>query len=145
MPKSPPASASAESAPQSEEELQKLIAKRYDQLNALWTKAEESLRKFLVPEAICHRYDTDMDDFGNETRYFISWEKCNGTWRLCFDAVDTRDPDPGCGKPVTECSVEIRLELVQHFPALREKVIEAARKNVQTLDKAISDMSAYLK
>ena len=141
--------------PQSEmtvEQLVKEVGGRYDTLNKLWTQAEDSLRKFLVPHRVEHCFRSYIDDenhnhqqYGIHTCECLTWAKNGNSWRLCYEIYTDDDPDRGYVKPITECSVDIRQNLVKHFAELREKVIEAARKNVSNLEKAIADFASLLK
>lgn len=136
----------------SEAELVKVVGTKYDALNALWNKAEGSLKKFLVPHHVEHCFESYVDDsepnhqqYGIETCRSISWAKCGGSWRLCHEVYYTDHPEQVSVRPIVECSADIRLNLVKHFPKLREMVIEAAQKNIDSLDSAIAEFTDILK
>lgn len=135
-----------------ERELVKVVGTKYDALNALWNKAEGSLKKFMVPHHVEHCFESYVDDsdanhqqYGIETCRSISWAKYGGSWRLCHEIYYSDHPEQVSIRPVTECSADIRLDLVKHFPRLREMVIEAAQKNIQSLDSAIAEFTDILK
>lgn len=134
----------------SEEELVKEVGSKYAKLNELWGKAEESLKKFLVPHEVEYRYTSFVDESDKyhvqnniQTHRCLSWAKHSGNWRLCY-TVYSDGSDERYVKPVAECAVDIRLKLVVYFPVLRCRVVAASRSTIISIHKAVEELSGYL-
>jgi hypothetical protein len=123
---------------------------RYDQIEALWNKAEEDLKRFRVPHAVEHRYASEHE--GNYPIYYsLLWVKHGKAWRICheqcngYNEVGMAEFDEIDRKPITECPLDLRVSMISEFENLRRKVIEAAENTVPTLDEAISSFRKILK
>jgi hypothetical protein len=129
------------------------LFKRYDALNALWLKAEEEITKLHIPHDVRYAYDGhDPSEFGpNEGKEYywvcLGVQKIKGKWRVChgayYEACDGRDSCPDW-IPIIECSAEIRVEAAEHWPALRQAVVEAAEKFIPRVDEAIANLEKAL-
>ena len=134
---------------QHEQQIIEALTGRYDQIEALWNKAEEDLKRFRIPHAVEHCYASDYE--GYPTHYSLVWMRYGKGWRIChevrtaYSEIDEKHPDECEWKPIIECSLDVRLAMIPHFEALRKKVIEAAEKAVPTLDEAISSFRKILK
>ena len=134
-----------------EQELIEHLSSRYDKLNALWKNAEEQLRQFMVPVEVeyCYRSYIDVEDpvalqHNVKTDEFLGWVKWCGSWRLCFGIADDSCGAPPHWKPVTDCTIDRRMECIPHFAKLRKMVVEKAKATVPQLDTAIADLAAML-
>ena len=123
-----------------EETLRDDLKKRYDQLNALWRKAESDLRGFHVPQPVGLLVSA-------EHREYFGWQRSKGEWRICFGEgkPGSDDFDGVSWKPIGECVLGVRLDMIAYFEPLKHQVVEACRKSVAELDKTIAIFEAALK
>jgi hypothetical protein len=125
-----------------EEQVIKSLRERYDQIEALWTEAEEDLKRFRVPHRVEHRYYSDYEH-GYPEHHGLWWTRYGKGWRIvhevrtAYSEVDDKRPDECEWKPITECPLDLRLAMIAEFENLRKKVIDAAEKAVPALDDAI--------
>ena len=131
--------------------------KRYDQLNSLWKKAEEQVKRFMVSSEVKHIYRTDVDysdprsvEEDMAQYHCIAWAKAKGSYRLCYGYFDDRwamhEPDASYDfTPILDASLEIRKACVPFFSDLRTKVVEAAKESIPELDDSIAQLSQALK
>lgn len=143
-------------SPSAESDLGKQISTKYDQLNQLWSSAEESLRQFLVPYEVeyCYQSYVDTSEVQHvannlKTKECIGWARVGTQWRICvaayLDYHSGEDSGPYIDwKPITESAIWYRQHMVKHFPKLKEKVIEAAKKNLRQLEEAIAELGSML-
>jgi hypothetical protein len=131
-------------ADERQQQVVEALGKRYKQLNALWEAAEASLKKIPIPldvPLLLKSYDADPARPGEQIRTYLGFVRSKGGWRICYctehDGFPQYDND---WKPITECSVDIRLEAVPRIGELRELVLKKAEECVPTLDKAIEDL-----
>lgn len=121
------------------------LGKRYKALNQLWENAEADLKEIPVPVDVPYRYksvsvDEPHEPRGFEMHFYIGFVKSKGGWRICHGTQHDGYPEYDYDwKPITECSVDIRLEAAPHINKLRERVLEKAEECVTTLDRTISD------
>ena len=133
-----------------EQQIIEALKGRYDEIEALWNKAEEDLKRFRIPHAVEHCYFSDYDH-SYPIHHALWWTRYGKEWRICheqrtaYSEVDDKHPDECDCKPITECSLNLRLAMISEFENLRRKVIEAAEKAVPTLDEAISNFRTILK
>jgi hypothetical protein len=138
--------------PQAEREQQiiKALKGRYDEIEALWNKAEEDLKRFRIPHAVQHCYFSDYDH-GYPEHHVLWWMRYGKAWRIVheirtgYSEFDDKRDDECEWKPITECPLDLRLAMIAEFQNLREKVVEAAEQAVPTLDEAISSFRKILK
>ncbi len=125
----------------------------YDDLNALWKKAEDDLATMRVCVPVKVRVKTEYGEYicngGNPEPswsevMFLGWRRLHKDWRIC---VGVRRED--CGhpetdwvwKPLAECSVEDRIECAAHFRALKDEVAKAREKLIPKVIEAIACLS----
>jgi hypothetical protein len=136
--------------PEREKQIIEALKVRYDEIEALWTQAEEDLKRFRVPYGVDHCYDSDYDG-GCPTHYVLWWVRHGKAWRICHEVrwahseIDEKHHDENDLKPITECPLDLRLRMISEFEHLRKKVVEAAENAVPTLDEAISNFRKVLK
>jgi len=133
-----------------EQHIIKALTGRYNEIEALWNAAEEDLKRFRIPHAVELPYDSDHGG-GPSSYYFLCFMRYGKGWRIVHKstyAVSEYDPsqdDEVDYKPIVECPLDLRLSMIDHFEALRKKVIEEAEKCVPTLDDAVSRFRKVLK
>jgi hypothetical protein len=129
------------------------LSGRYQELESLWKQAEDDLRQFRVPETVAVNLDDDVErDFvlrGMPCDYYtLEWRKCGKNWRICHVMTiivgDDILPDDGRVTPISDCPYDVRLRMIEHFPELRAKVVEAAQKAIEQLDGAIDNLHKML-
>jgi hypothetical protein len=119
---------------------------RYDQLNALWLRAEEELTKFHIPRPVSYPYLKYEEDYQNplsEVNHCLGVQRIKGKWRVChaFDYPYRGYPEfEPTWTPITDCSVEIRVQAAKHIPQLREAVVKSAEGFIPKVDEAIKEL-----
>jgi len=114
---------------------------RYDQLNALWIKAEERLTKYHIPHAVEFNYCSYRIDYNDpsagEMLDYLSLQKVKGKWRICFGSCYYLGPGPSEWTPIVDCSAEIRVNAAKYLPGLETAVVESAERFIPRVDSAI--------
>ena len=119
-------------------------------IEALWTEAEDDLKRFRVPHRVEHCYYSDYDH-GYPQHQSLCWTRYGKGWRIvhevrtAYSEIDEKHDDECEWKPITECPLDLRLAMIGEFQNLRKKVVEAAEQAVSTLDEAISSFRKILK
>jgi hypothetical protein len=123
---------------------------RYDQLNALWQRAEAELTRNHIPRPVHFEYyhyplDPDQPD-REQVCECLGLQKINGKWRLCHGVyvAGSWGSEPSDWKPMIESSGEDRVRAAEHLPAFRDAVIDSAERFVEEVDRAIKAMSDAL-
>lgn len=131
-----------------EDRLKSDLASRYDKLNELWRKAEDQLRQFMVPSEVVHVYETYVDHEDPDalqhnlaTYNALGWVRCKGAWRLCHGVAEDKYSGEFYWVPITDCAIDRRKSVVQHFAKLRAQVVAAAAEAVPQLDDAIAQLA----
>ena len=130
------------------------LAGRYDQLDALWQHAEEDLRRFRLhnpvqtaPFKSFPLFDNDYEERGPRQYHMLGFLRCGKNWRICYgvyhDPVNGPDEEPHW-TPISDCSVDLRVEVIPVFEELRKKVVETAEQSVPKLDKALEKFREIL-
>jgi hypothetical protein len=117
---------------------------RYDQLNALWLKAEEQLKQNHIPRMSYYDFPespADLDSNGNRWTQSIALWKVKGEWRICYGTHPDFDPGMLEWKPIVECSAEVRVEAVKHLRGLQKAAIDSAETFIPEVDSAIKQLS----
>ena len=126
------------------------VAPLFDQLNAAWEKIEDFFRSqgILAPTYIsyapleCWHNSVEPETVGE---LVLGIEKIKGKWRICHSAYDYRQGEVGTWTPVSDCSTELRTELLDHVGKLFEKLVESNEKYVPEVQKAVAKSAAVLK
>jgi hypothetical protein len=125
------------------------LKKRYDEIEALWSQAEEDLKRFRVPSGVEHCYASDYE--GSYPIHYVMWWVRHGkSWRICheirkaYSEFDDKQHDESDWKPIIECPLDLRLRMIPEFEHLRRKVIEEAENAVPQLDNAITSFRKIL-
>ncbi|MBI3468597.1 MAG: hypothetical protein HY000_36810 [Planctomycetes bacterium] len=127
----------------------KVLFDRYDQINALWLKAEEQIVQFHIPRPVCYGYHTECEftPCGEQpvVEHCLGVQKVKGKWRICYGTYPYNWPADPDWKPITECSAEVRTAAAKHLPNLRQAVVECAEKFIAVADDAIEELEQFVK
>ncbi len=121
---------------------------RYDQLNALWLQAEEELAKLHIPRPVKYSYHcTDYDNGGYDGQY-LAIQKIKGSWKIChgsFRGHQCEEVEEFSGwTPITDCSVETRVEAANHLAKLQKAIVKSAEDFILEVDEAIDELKKAL-
>lgn len=144
-------------APPVDEHENKIIAAlggRYEQLDALWHQAEEDLKRFRLHSVVATApfksfplFENDFDGKGPHEYHFLGFLRCGKSWRICYgvscDAPNGAEDEPHW-TPISDCSVDVRIETIPVFEELRKKVVETAEESVPKLDTALENFRRIL-
>lgn len=130
------------------------LAGRYDQLDALWQQAEEDLKRFRLHTVVATApfksfplLEDDIEGKGPHEYHFLGFLRCGKSWRICYGvSQDSQNgvPDEPHWTPISDCSVDLRIETIPQFEELRKKVVETARQSVPKLDTALESFRRIL-
>jgi hypothetical protein len=130
------------------QKVRKELFARYDQLNALWLKAEERLTKHHVPRPVQCIYALpntgEPEDQGLPEAVCLGLQKVKGKWRICYGVYWFSAQPDADWLPITECSAEIRVEAARHLPKLEKAAVESAEKFIPKVDEAIQQLAEAL-
>lgn len=115
----------------------------YDQINAIWEKAEQKLREIGVLKPFEVHLETD--ETGDESAFGVSKE--GGKWRIHLISSNVMDEEGHNTKwtLLTECPVETRVYFVEYLPRLFEELVASNREAVANLRKAASKSADMFK
>jgi hypothetical protein len=140
--------------PQDEREQQIIaaLASRYEQLDALWQTAEEDLKQFRLHTVVATRPFRTIplceDVTGASEYHRLGFLRLGKGWRICY-GVDADAPNGQTEEtrwtPISDCSVDLRIEAMPVFEELRQKVVETAEQSVPKLDTALANFRRILK
>ncbi len=141
---------------QSPKTLKAVISQRYDKLNAVWKKAEDDLREYLVPFEVVHEYKRTPHpneelsrQYGFDVAECLAWTKTRTGWHLCHGYLDESSNGGENVEysytPILDSSIDRRNECVIAFKDLKKKVIETAQQLVQKLDDNIASLTEAIK
>lgn len=121
---------------------------RYQKLDDVWKRAEESLGKYQLPKAVeltCFR-DNPRNDCDAEIQLRVTRSKGGAD-------ISVRRMPAVQGKPkaagemtwhITDAPVVYRVKLVEFLPALREAVVKSAEAFAPKVDEAIHTLNSSL-
>jgi hypothetical protein len=122
----------------------------YDALDAAWRKAEKDFAAMQVPVPVAHEISKWLDQqpfiSGPET-LLLAWTRYQNQWRICY--VRRTQPLGNAfwneeTKPITECPMEIRVQLASELRPLREKMVEARSNYYSNVLEAIETLKQEL-
>ena len=130
------------------------IGERIDHLTGLWQEIEKRLIALQQPRHVYHKYkddnlqpDSERDD-GMYTCYCIGIAKYAGKWRLCIGTYCQREQweygDNISWCPVTDCSMEDRIEVAKYVGDLEKKIVDTGETMIPKLDEAIRHLDDRL-
>lgn len=131
------------------EDARTALFERYDELNALWTQAEEQITKLHIPCGVeCFYYswaDDPQTDYENN-HFVLGIQKIGGKWRICHGyCCDSGGQEVSDWTAITECSAETRVRAAPHLSKLREEVVMTAERFIPRVDKAINELRESMK
>jgi hypothetical protein len=121
------------------------IVATYQQLEEAWKKAESILAAAHVPVDVKvkvgnYTHYHHEEPYGDSMMY-LGYVKLKNQWRICYITettwVQQPDDDVEC-RPITECPVELRLEMMDWFPKLHEKVIKVTKDYVPKIKEKVA-------
>lgn len=122
------------------------LASRYDLLNEQFIAAESRLKALKPLRPTWVSYDHQENEDGFSFWELLGLAKVDGKWRLVH-ASDHELNDDGSGplniKPVTECTVEVRISAAKQVRNLHEKIVEQKEKFIPTVEEAIAELKSY--
>ena len=140
-----PKKGASDSADSREHELIANLNGRYDEINKLWTQAEQRLKRFPIPTDV--HVVINSNPASNDPREdrsiseALGYVKSCGGWRICFGTYHDGYPDEDWSwKPLLDCSLDVRISAIPHLTKLKGGVVEAAEKSIATLDAGISEL-----
>jgi hypothetical protein len=80
----------------------------------------------------------------------LAWARLGKDWRIChasetaYDGIEDRD-DEWEWKPIIDCPVYLRVQMIDEFEKLRLKVLEEAENEIPQLEQAIARFRSILK
>lgn len=121
--------------------------KHLDSLSKTWADIETALLREGVLSPVEIKISNEYDDDGmilGENEFGL--QKINGRWRICcryfhFSAADTFQ----AWTPVTEASIENRIELIDHVDDLRKAIVNGNEACVSRIEEANKKSKAILK
>jgi hypothetical protein len=146
--KQPPPNGNAVERPASDP----LLA-RYDELNALWNKAEEDFSAMRVPHCVPHEvrrvsYGPPEENCPpHDVVTFLQWDRYNNQWRILVAHhvyYDTGGDEAGDVKPVAESPMDVRVKMAAHLGELRRKMKDAREAYIPEVAEAIAQMKQAL-
>ena len=108
-----------------------LLKIKLDELADLWRQAEAQLLELRPVVPI--EYDIPK----SKNKDVIGFRRVGQTWRICVLYDDE-------WRPVIDCPVHDRIEFVEHYPALRKKVIAVSEKTLARVQAATAKLRAAL-
>lgn len=116
---------------------------RLDKLNELWQAMEGKLLGMQPPRQICcHYFDHHDEDDDVVERLFLGIQRHGSKWRVCHAIVpgSTKEPEAKDWKPITDCSIEIRVKAADHVHRLEYHVTQTGKRFIPDLDRAITKL-----
>jgi hypothetical protein len=122
------------------------LATRYDALNEKFVAAENKLKALKPLRPAWVDYDTTSQEDGPTYWDLLGLYKLDGKWRLVH-AVDNELNDDGSGpydlKPITECSIEIRIRAAKEVRRLHEEIVKQKESAIPKVEEAIAELTKY--
>lgn len=133
--------------PADEEPIRKELAARYEKVNGFIKKAEDKLRRYMLPEGVWYCYRSyQVDSRAPDLGYYFGFVKCRDEWRLCHgeDHFDQDYDTSTDWTPVAECTLDIRSTCVEHYPKLLARVQQKAKDTIPLLDATLEKWAKIL-
>jgi hypothetical protein len=121
-------------------DLRSQISGRLDHLTGLWREIEEKLISRQPPRHVYYTYDDGDPSWplGENESLCIGIAKHAGKWRLCLGEYNAYDGGNRVfWRPVTDCTMEERIELTRYVGKLEEEIVKTGEKVIPKLDEAI--------
>ena len=120
-------------------QVSKKLAERYDALNQAIAAAEHKLKELKPPFPVWVEYNHVKQPAGYEEFEVIGMAKVENQWRLVHGEDNDGHPygEPAAIQPLTDCSLEVRLQAVIHLEELQERIVERKEQFIPRVEKAI--------
>lgn len=126
----------------------------FGSIEEAWKKAEAKLAPSHVPvdvrvEVASGSIGSEMQPWGH-FKEFLGYCKLKNQWRICWiREAQLYHEDPGSDeeyecKPVTDCHVALRLEMLDHFEKLYQEVMKVTKDYVPTIKEKLKKFEATL-
>src|SRR5262249_23982110 len=92
-------------------------------------------------------FENDFEGKGPHEYHFLGFLRCGKGWRICYGV--SQDPQGGGEEvphwtPISDRSVDGRIETIQVLEELRKKVVETAEQSVPKLETALENFRRIL-
>ena len=120
--------------------------KHLDRLSKTWADIETALLEEGVLSPVDIGVANECDDEGViRGEYRFGLRKINGRWRICRCYLHFSDPHDQAWTPVTESSIDDRIELLDHVDDLRKAIVDGNEACVSRIEEANKKSKAILK
>lgn len=117
---------------------------KLEQINALWDEIENKLVHMQKPRTVAYTYYTDdMDQSRVPIDYNFGIAKVGGKWRLCMSVEEASGDILSC-RPISDCTMEERVNAVRHLPGLKKTIVESGEKFLEQMDEATRGLENFL-
>lgn len=117
-------------------------AEQTNQINLLgekWIKVADRLKQLALPREVWVIYEE-----GVTSKCCFGLLKFKGKWCVCHGHIYAGEVEPAEWRPVTECSIDERIDCVGHLELLRQAIISKGKESVIEVDQAVSDLDKFL-
>lgn len=119
------------------------LSQLYTELNNRWWEVQHKLCAMLPPRECWSEYKVWGEN--GEYRACLGLIKFRGEWRICHGVYNNHEENrPDAWKPVHDCSVAERVELIAHIEKLRDAIVAEAEKSIPQVQDAVSKIAAAL-
>jgi hypothetical protein len=136
------------------QQINEALSGKYDQINALLAKHENTLRQMKTARNVQVLFNKSTDylptgEEEGEHREHLGFMKRAGVWRLCYAAeyesfICGNVPCDLEWKPLVECPVTTRVDAARHVGLLREAIVESKEEFLSEVDEAITELERSL-
>ena len=122
------------------------VSPLFDELNKTWEEIEKFFRQQGILRDVLHGFGTLEDErYGPQADLLIGIQKQRGEWRICYGTYYYNNPEDVTNwTPVTECSTEVRIELLDHVNDLFEKLVKRNEEFIPELEQAVAKSHSVL-
>jgi hypothetical protein len=125
-------------------------------LNDQWAHAEERLRSLALPDPVwvAVKQETIKPDdprkeddpaYERDIDHSLGYTKVEGQWRICYCVFDTSDhPDSADVRPISECSMQQRIDAAHALPKLFEEAVKAVERKAEEVEAAVGAIAEAL-
>ncbi len=119
----------------------------YQLIEEAWKRAEAKLALAHVPVDVKIKVRSgnigDEPDADGRYTEFLSYVKIKNQWRICAIVENIYLNCAGSGvetdvRPITECPVQVRLDMFEWFPKLHEEVIKVTKSFVPVIKEKVA-------
>jgi hypothetical protein len=136
------ANAAANSKEKREQAVGETLGRLYGELNNYWAHVQQKLCALVPPRECWAEYRISGDN--DEYRACLGLIKYRGEWRICHGFYRIDECGPESWKPIHDCAVAERVELIDHIDKLRDAIIAKAEESIPEVQSAVSKLAAKL-